>query len=116
MLLLSSTGCASIVTGGSQEISFSSTPSGANVFVDGMPRGQAPFIVDLARNRSHTVKFSLEGYDDAHAMLTRKINGWVWGNIIFGWLLGFIIDTATGAASELTPSAVHMDMTSSEGA
>lgn len=116
MMLLPWTGCASIVCGGTQEIHFSSTPSGAKVFVDGMPRGQAPSLVSLARNTSHTVRFTLEGYDDSHALLTRKINGWVWGNIIFGWLIGFIIDTATGAASELTPSTVHVNMTASEGA
>ena len=42
--------------------------------------------------------------------LTRKTNGWVWGNIVFGGIIGLIIDASSGAMYKLTPEQVNAQL------
>jgi hypothetical protein len=39
--------------------------------------------------------------------LTKKFNAWYLGNIIFGGLIGIVIDPITGAIYELSPDQVN---------
>jgi hypothetical protein len=39
--------------------------------------------------------------------LHRGTSGWVWGNIVFGGLIGLVVDASTGAMYKLTPEQVH---------
>jgi hypothetical protein len=39
-----------------------------------------------------------------------RASWWLLGNIVFGGLIGIIIDLATGSGMTLEPSDVHMDM------
>jgi len=108
-LLLS--GCATIMHGGgSQTIGVSSTPSGATVAVDNVERGVTPLSVELKRNQPHTLVFSLEGYDGASATTSKKVSGWVWGNIVFGGLIGLVVDFASGGVYNIVPENVHADL------
>ena len=57
------TGCASIFTGTTQTVQVNSTPSGANVSVSGLDRGQTPLPVVLKKgSNGETVTLSLPGY------------------------------------------------------
>ncbi len=42
--------------------------------------------------------------------LTKKTNGWVWGNIVFGGLIGLAIDASTGGMYKLTPEQVSAEL------
>ena len=52
----------------------------------------------------------LEGYQNYETKLTKKFNGWYLGNIIFGGLIGLIIDPITGAMYDLTPNEINAQM------
>ena len=41
------TGCATVISGTSQEITFESSPSGATVYLDGERYGVTPFTLSL---------------------------------------------------------------------
>ena len=114
MVLLSQIGCASIIHGGHQDIHITSTPTKATVRIDGMKRGQTPIMANLRRGQSHLVDLSLDGYEEHQVMLDSRLSGWIWGNIIFGWVPGFIIDSVTGAAKELHPESVHAELVPAE--
>lgn len=42
--------------------------------------------------------------------VTRATNGWIWGNLVFGWIVGFIVDFATGSAYKLEPAVVNVTL------
>ena len=101
-------GCATIMHGGSdQTVGISSTPSGATVIVDNTERGVTPLSIDLKRSEPHTFKFQMEGYKEASATTSKEVSGWVWGNIVFGGLIGLVVDFASGGVYRIAPENVH---------
>jgi len=108
-LLLSS--CASIVSGSKQNINFNSTPSGATVWVDDVNLGVTPVIAQLERiKKKQKDKIELQGYKPYELILNRKTNGWIWGNILFGGIIGIIIDASSGAMYRLTPDQIEAQL------
>ena len=110
-LALLTTSCATIVSGSKQNVKFSSNPSTATIFIDEVEVGKTPFEIKLARKSEHSVMIKLEGYQTYETKLTKKFNAWYIGNILFGGLIGIIIDPITGAMYNLTPSEVNAEMT-----
>jgi len=92
--LIGLTGCASIVHGGPDSVKFTSDPTGATVTIDGVSVGQTPVIAQVAR-KSKSVTYTLSDYDQASAPLDRKLNPWIFGNIVFGGIIGLVVDMAT---------------------
>jgi hypothetical protein len=45
-----------------------------------------------------------------HRKLEKKTSGWVWGNIVFGGVVGVVVDASTGAMYRLTPGSVDANM------
>lgn len=109
-LLLANSSCATIINGTTQKVGISSRPSGASVVVDEQPRGKTPVFVDLTRKDTHVVRIEMPGYDSAEIPLTRQTSGWVWGNILFGGLIGLVVDAASGALYRLNPEAVDVQL------
>jgi len=106
VLVLVAVGCASIMHGTRQEVGVTSTPSGARVFDNGTPLGTTPAVVNLKRRHNHIVRVELDGYQPFEIALTRHVTGWIWGNIFFGGLVGFVIDAADGAIYQLEPENI----------
>jgi hypothetical protein len=61
-LVVGVSGCATAVNGKTQEVSFSSNPAGAVVFVDGANVGTTPTTVKLTRHDPHSVRIEKPGY------------------------------------------------------
>jgi hypothetical protein len=95
--------CASIMHGTSQDIGISSSPTGAHITVDNAPAGVTPYVAKLSRKDNHVVHLAVDGYAPADLTLTRGVSGWVWGNIVFGGLIGLAVDAITGGLYNLTP-------------
>lgn len=102
--------CASIMHGTKQDIGISSSPTNAKVTVDNMPLGQTPLVAKLARGDNHIVKIELDGYQPFEATLTKKVSGWVWGNIVFGGIIGLAVDAITGGLYNLTPEQLSAQL------
>jgi hypothetical protein len=101
--IMLSTGCASIVHPGPDAMTFSSQPPNATVTIDGKVIGQTPVTVKVER-RSESVTFNLAGYEETKVPIGRELNGWVFGNIIFGGIIGLAVDFATNNINEGVPS------------
>lgn len=108
-------GCASIVSGTTQPIKFSSDPSGADVRIDGVSRGRTPAELEISTRSPHTVRIELAGYQTYETKLERKMNGWIFGNIFFGGIIGLIVDASTGAMYGLTPREVDAHLKATGG-
>lgn len=112
LTILAVTACASIMHGTSQDVGISSSPTGATVTLDNQNPGQTPYIAHLSRKDNHVVKLTLPGYAPAELTLTRKTSGWVWGNIVFGGLIGLAVDAMTGGLYNLTPDQLSAALAS----
>jgi len=64
------------------------------------------------RNQDHTLVAEYPGAEPQQVELKHKLQGWFWGNILLGGIIGGVVDLASGASGELVPKKVHFDFTS----
>lgn len=100
-------GCGTIIHGTTQQIAITSVPTGAAVMVDTTAYGDTPVTVELRRKDRHIIRIMLEGYQPFELVTRRSTSGWVWGNIIFGGLIGLVVDASTGGMYKLSPEQVE---------
>jgi hypothetical protein len=101
------TSCSTIVSGTSEDVHIRSTPSGANVKVNGVTRGVTPAEFELSRRQNHTVLIELPGYKPHQVELKKTFNPWILGNLFVGGLIGIVVDLSTGAVYKLDPYEVN---------
>ncbi len=106
-------GCASIVSKSDYPVSFNSTPNEAIITVTDLEgkelyKGTTPTQVTLKsgngffKGAKYNVKLEKEGCEPQTMVLEKRLDGWYWGNILFGGLVGIlIVDPATGAMWKL---------------
>ncbi len=123
-------GCATMMSGTTQEISFQSSPDQVVVTLirkvpdqvvwtqkqgPGTPPktyhdesrllGTTPFTLRLDKvEDAQSVVFSKVGYKPITMKLETRLDQWFWGNLAFGGALGSTTDSASGAAHEYAPS------------
>lgn len=106
--LLSTAGCATVISGRTADVAIHSHPPEANVTVrdhEGtvVARTVTPGQVKLKRGRkwlrpaSYEATFEKPGYETARAPINSKFNPWAIGNLALGGGLGAGVDLATGA-------------------
>ena len=100
-------GCCTIMQVKTAAIGISSSPSGAIVTDNNVERGNTPLVVDLKRKDHHFIKIEMPGYLPYETTITRSTSGWVWGNIVFGGIIGLAIDAMTGGLYKLTPTQIE---------
>jgi len=106
-------GCGTIFNGSTEEILFVSYPPGASVsFINapGVPTVQTPATLELKRDKSYTARFELAGYPDHDVMIHSGPSGWLVGNIVFGGIIGLVVDFISGGAYNLYPDELYIDM------
>jgi hypothetical protein len=105
-------GCASIMEGKTQSVSFNSEPAGAQILINGLPMAVTPATITIKKSEydNANVLFKKEGYQDQQATLHTKVTGWFWGNIITGGLLGSGTDAISGAMWEYSPDKYFVTM------
>ena len=105
-------GCATIMTGKYEDISVTSDPPGVTVRADNGTQIVTPGHFNFTRNQEHTLVADYGGAETQQVHLKHQMQGWVWGNILLGGIIGLAIDSASGAGDELFPKKVHFDFTS----
>jgi len=106
-LPLLASGCATIVTGHTQEVTVESYPPDATVAVDGRVQGKTPLTLRLERDEPGMMLVSKSGYTPTTVHLSKRFNPWVWGNFILFPLFipGMVTDGVSGAMHEYRPDA-----------
>lgn len=111
-LILSS--CASIVSESSYPVHITSEPEDTKVKIvdrNGIEvfNGDVPATVELEaganffKRQVYMLTFSAPGYVTKTIPLQCKVDGWYWGNLLLGGVIGMlIIDPATGAMYKLS--------------
>lgn len=117
MVLLS--GCATLTTSSSQAVTMTTEPPGAVCTFK--REGQVIGIVNptpgsLSVSKSHTaidVSCAKEGYLDATGSVGSRFQAMTFGNILFGGIIGVVVDAASGATAEYEPT-ITIRLTPSE--
>ena len=101
LLALAFSACATIVKDSKQQVFIDSEPRGVRCRVYNS-RGtvdfrRTPFVTDVKRSFSDlTTVCNKPGYLTAQEVTSSSSNGWIWGNLIIGGLLGLIMDLTSG--------------------
>lgn len=117
--LLVTTGCATVLGGGSsQAVSIRSDPQAATFSIRSssglqMASGVTPQQVNLARKNEYEIEFTMPGYHTQRLSLIKGLNGWVWLNLVAGGLFGGAVDVISGAAWKLEPAIVDIKLVKS---
>lgn len=110
LLFIFLTGCGTIIHGTTEQVGVTSSPSGATVEIDNTKIGETPLTQELSRKDSHSVKVSMDGYESYEMIINRNTSGWVWGNIVFGGLIGLAVDATTGGMYKLNPNEINAQL------
>ncbi|RNL88106.1 PEGA domain-containing protein [Sinomicrobium pectinilyticum] len=118
-IMLIATSCASIVSKSNYPISINSTPSEAKISITDKKGkqiyiGQTPAIVKLESGSGffgkarYQVVLEKPGYTPKTIPVTFKLDGWYFGNILLGGVIGMlIVDPATGAMYKLDTEFIN---------
>ena len=121
--LLSS--CATIVSRSSYPVSINSSPTGATVSITDKKskevyKGQTPAMVILKSGggyfskAEYQVKINSTGYAEQVIPINFKLNGWYFGNLLIGGIIGMlIVDPATGAMWKLDTEPINVTLNKS---
>jgi len=101
-------GCATIISGTTGDITISSSPSGASVYVSGQYYGKTPVQVNLSRSHEYTVLVKKKGYTHATASIQREFNALSILNLVLIPL--WMVDVITGALWEFDKDAIHVTL------
>ena len=113
--------CSSIVSKSEYSVAVNSTPDGANFTITNrtgqkVHSGITPSSITLKssagyfKGETFTIALNKEGFAQKTYTLNSTVDGWYWGNILFGGIIGMlIVDPATGAMYNL-PDRVDISL------
>ena len=117
--------CATIFGRTSYPVSINSNPQGAVVTITNkrnreVYRGATPATVRLKSHAGYfaraeyQVKLSSPGYEEQIVPVYYKLNGWYFGNLLHGGIIGMlIIDPATGAMWKIDTPPINVTLNQS---
>ena len=104
LVLIAGSGCASIVTPGRfRPVKVETHPAGAMVFLNEKYEGRSPLTLRVDRKEDHRVRFLMEGRETYEDTIESGLNGWLFGNLIFGGIIGIVVDGVNGSAATPKP-------------
>jgi hypothetical protein len=105
-------GCATIFKGSDADIRVNSQPSDASIFINEIDRGNTPQTLTLGRDEDHILTFKKEKFEDVRVEVNKKFDGatTILGNLVSWWLVGVVVDVASGAAYSLEPADVQANL------
>ena len=127
-LLVAVCGCASIVSKTNYPVAIDSAPSGVSFFVTDASGGRVhsgttPATVTLNtkggyfKSQAYTIHLERPGMPVQKHAIRTGVDGWYWGNLLLGGLIGMlIVDPLTGAMYRMPPTVtVTLDEAQAQG-
>jgi len=100
-------GCATIISGDTETVTFNSSPEGADVYIDGAIIGKTPVSIVLEKNKKDVVMLKKEGYQAVTRDLTKSYDPITMLSIF--WDLS-TTDFLSGAAMEYAPKSYYIEL------
>lgn len=104
--------CATIVDAGPDMVPVQTTPPGARVALDGTAVGVTPCTVAMPRDGEGVFSFELPGHKTAVLDREKVLHGWIFGNLVFGWLspAGVAADLATSSQGKYSTDPIDVKL------
>jgi TolB-like protein len=105
LLVVVTSGCATVIKGSGRDVTFVSTPSGAQIFVQGKYVGKTPVTAKIDHGfADRVVEARLPGYERRQSVLTTHFSGHSL------WLLyaSAIVDAISGAMFTVDEGSLHL--------
>lgn len=120
-LVLVSTGCASILSGGPSWLGVETKPENIKIRLVGLQNGETinnttPCRIELNRNSDYKLTIETPNYQSEEVIIRRHIQGWFFGNILLGGIVGMVIDAASSNMWDHNQHLIDLDLTSLETA
>ncbi|MDW7645473.1 MAG: PEGA domain-containing protein [Desulfuromonadales bacterium] len=115
LIIVALYGCATLVGGTNQQMTFQSEPEGATVKVDGRPLGKTPITITIDKKADQTLSFELVGYKTVSMPLSTTVEPWFFGNILTGGLIGSTTDALSGAIYKYGPDQYYVTLVPVDG-
>jgi hypothetical protein len=113
-LALTTAGCATVTRGTTDQITVTSTPSGARVTTSLAQSCVSPCTFSVSRKDEFIVTIAAEGFKPQDIPVKTQLAGngaaGFAGNILLGGVIGMGVDVATGSTLEHVPNPVHADL------
>lgn len=118
-------GCATIMGNNSYPVRISSNPAGAHVSVTNrnnkeIYKGSTPAQVKLntggayLKKPQYKISLSAPGFADHTETIYFRLNGWYYGNLLFGGIVGMlIVDPVTGSMWKTDTQSISPTLTTS---
>ena len=107
--------CASIISGTKADIVLQGNidePVDIQTDYKLYTRQVLPTTVQVKRGKKASkIEMSSEDHDFNDILVSKDVNGWLWGNLAFGGIPGFIIDFADGAAWKPAEESFYVNAT-----
>ncbi|MFM2408067.1 MAG: hypothetical protein RL358_809 [Pseudomonadota bacterium] len=113
LVVLSLTGCASVLKGTDQVLTFTSDQDGAQVLLDGVSVGVTPLSMKVKKNSKSTVMVKKDGFRTQTMPLDKKYDGVALLNIFWDFST---TDLITGAAYEYEPNTYYFKLLKEDAA
>ena len=115
LLLLATTACGTLFNSGTRQVALSSTPSAAEVWINGERQGTTPLTLDLDNHNGHMVTFRMAGHDDVVCQLNASIEvKWLVLDIL-GGPIPIIVDASTGKWKSLESDNCNVTLPARQG-
>lgn len=108
-------GCATVTRGTKDVVEINSSPQGALVKLSNGMQCVTPCSLEMPRKTRANVTFHRECFVEETASLENKIAGTgvagMTGNVLLGGVIGIGIDAASGAALDIYPNPLNVNLT-----
>lgn len=110
LAVMSLSGCATLFSESTQQLSFTSSPGGAEVLMDGQPIGVTPLtaVVDRDAFKRRIVTMRMPGYQAVQFVMTKSLNPVAILNL--SSLLSWATDAASGSMIEYSPGSYYVEL------
>jgi hypothetical protein len=107
LVLGGSSGCATVIKGLGEEVTFTSNPPGAKIYLEGDYVGQTPVKAKVKHGKDKQVEARMPGYLTKQSTITTSFSGYSLCLIYFSLL----VDLATGSIWTVDNKMVHFGLT-----
>lgn len=101
-------GCATVLNGTNQDLSFNSDPAGATIALHTGRNCVTPCVFSMRRGDDARVDITKPGYQPVTVYIQSRTGGSTFGNILLGGPIGAVVDGSNGAANHLSPNPVYV--------
>lgn len=113
-VLMFLSGCATVMQGGQDRVYVTSKPEGARVYLDNQAVGTTPTIVTVPKTSEGVFRLEKEGYQPVTVDRDKVCSGWIFGNLLIGGVVGFVIDFATSNQGHYQDHPIQADLRAAE--